>query len=232
MKAIGMSRSRALVLGMLIVAPLAVAAQTSEQRSDPRTDPRTDPASTPQPTPGSSQSQTTPGVRPSATPYDSSTSGGAGNDLREMKDRMFLRHVAQGGLAEVKLGRLAAEKATNEDVKKFGQKMADDHARINVVLQRIADDMGVDLPTKISRPQQVEYDKLSALSGTDFDKEYLTYETADHHRDLKDFHDEANSAGDANLKDVARVGERVIARHTKMVEKLDEANGVSVAAIK
>ena len=228
MKVTGMSRCKALMLGMLIAGPVAVTAQTT----DPRTDPRTDPASTQQPMPGSTQSQTTPGVRPSATPYDSSASGGAGNDLREMKDRMFLRHVAQGGLAEVKLGQLAAERATNEDVKKFAQKMADDHTRINVVLQRIADDMGVDLPTKISRPQQMEYEKLNALSGTDFDKEYLTYETADHHRDLRDFHDEANSAGDANLKDVARVGERVIARHTKMVEKLDAANGVSVAAIK
>src|SRR5207253_6805023 len=35
-------------------------------------------------------------------------------------DDEFLIDAAQGGMAEVELGRLAAQKATNPDVKKFG----------------------------------------------------------------------------------------------------------------
>ena len=42
-------------------------------------------------------------------------------------DRKFLEKAAQGGMAEVELGKLAAQKAGSADVKQFGQRMVDDH---------------------------------------------------------------------------------------------------------
>src|SRR5690606_5900401 len=41
-------------------------------------------------------------------------------------DRRFMTEAAQGGMAEVELGRIAAERASNEEVKRFGQRMVDD----------------------------------------------------------------------------------------------------------
>ncbi len=46
-------------------------------------------------------------------------------------DSMFVKKAAQGGLAEVELGQLATQKAANEEVKKFGQRMVDDHSKAN-----------------------------------------------------------------------------------------------------
>ncbi|HKP11880.1 MAG TPA: DUF4142 domain-containing protein, partial [Blastocatellia bacterium] len=46
-------------------------------------------------------------------------------------DRKFIMEAAHGGMMEVKLGRMAADKATNADVKQFGQRMVDDHSKAN-----------------------------------------------------------------------------------------------------
>jgi putative membrane protein len=44
-------------------------------------------------------------------------------------DRQFVKKAAEGGLAEVELGKLATERASSEEVKRFGQRMVDDHTK-------------------------------------------------------------------------------------------------------
>ena len=43
----------------------------------------------------------------------------------------------------------------------------------------------------MSKDDQASYDKLSKLSGDDFDKEYLTLMVKDHHQDMKEFREES-----------------------------------------
>ena len=50
--------------------------------------------------------------------------GGAGANL---SDDEFVRDVALKNMAEVELGRLALEKATNPEIKSFAQRTIDDH---------------------------------------------------------------------------------------------------------
>ncbi|WP_263385166.1 DUF4142 domain-containing protein [Granulicella arctica] len=157
-------------------------------------------------------------------------SGAAGaNDPtgQMMKDKMFLRKAGEGGLAEVQLGQLAAQKGSSDDVKQFAQKMVDDHTMLNNSLKPIADDMGVRVPTKLTKKDQAEYDKLNGLSGDDFDKEYLAYMVKDHHEDVRDFRDEDEQVTDSNLKPAVEKGLRVIRDHTRMVDKLAKAKGVA-----
>ena len=44
-------------------------------------------------------------------------------------DETFVVKAARGGMAEVELGKLAVEKAASDEVKKFGQRMVDDHSK-------------------------------------------------------------------------------------------------------
>ena len=62
-------------------------------------------------------------------------------------DQHFFKEAAQGGMAEVALGQMAAERATNTDVKKFGQRMVQDHGKANQELKTLAASKGVTLPT-------------------------------------------------------------------------------------
>ena len=53
-------------------------------------------------------------------------------------------------MAEVALGQLAVEKASNADVKKFGQRMVDDHSKANDKLKQLASQKNVALPQDLS----------------------------------------------------------------------------------
>jgi putative membrane protein len=156
-------------------------------------------------------------------------SGNNANDMAQnMKDKTFLRHAAEGGMAEVQLGQLAVQKASSDDVKAFGQKMVDDHTMLNNEMAPIADSMGVRAPKGLNKEAQAEYNKLNGLSGTDFDTEYLTAMVRDHHKDLHEFREEAASTTDATLKAAVEKGQSVIREHTMMVDKLAQSKGIAV----
>src|SRR5580692_12227044 len=75
-----------------------------------------------------SASQTQPSTQPGrpqqqSSPAQQDSGPNAGDVGQVMQDKMFLRKAAEGGVAEVKLGQLAAQKANSEDVKTFGTKM-------------------------------------------------------------------------------------------------------------
>jgi putative membrane protein len=163
-----------------------------------------------------------------STPSMQDSGPNSGDVGQVMQDKMFLRHAAEGGIAEVKLGQLAANKASSDDVKAFGQKMVDDHTKINNDIDQIADSMGVMLPKAMDKEDQAEYDKLDKLSGNDFDIEYLTYMVKDHHKDLRAFRIEAASPADPTLHEAVVKAEGVIHDHKVMIDKLAHAKGVPI----
>ncbi|MBB5330557.1 DUF4142 domain-containing protein [Tunturiibacter gelidoferens] len=176
-------------------------------------------------------SQTQPN-QPQQTPasataiQDSATN--AGDVGQTMKDKIFLRKAAQGGMAEVKLGQLAAQKGSGDDVRAFGQKMVDDHTKLNNEMAPIADSMGVRLPKDLNKEDQAEYDKLNSLSGNNFDMEYLSFMVKDHHKDLREFRQEAASTIDPTLQTAVANATKVIHEHTMMVDKLAREKGIPV----
>jgi putative membrane protein len=58
-------------------------------------------------------------------------------------DRKFVEKAARGGMLEMQLGQLAEQKASNDQVKQFAQKMAEDHAKANDDLKQLANTKGV-----------------------------------------------------------------------------------------
>jgi putative membrane protein len=124
--------------------------------------------------------------------------GAPGQTGQEMMDKQFMRNAAAGGIADIRLGGLATEKGSPA-LKELAQKMVDDHTTMNKEMEGVADSLGVMLPKKMSKDSQKEYDKLSALSGKDFDSEYLTYMAKAHFEDLHAFHMEASVAADEKL---------------------------------
>ena len=204
------SRVRTILLGTAIFSPALLFAQF-----DP-------PASQTQPNRPGQQAPSTPSMQDSGP-----NSGDVG---QIMQDKMFLRKAAEGGIAEVKLGQLAAQKGSSDEVKAFGQKMVDDHTKMNSEMAEVADSLGVMLPKSMNKEDQAEYDKLSALAGNDFDMEYLSFMVKDHHNDLHEFRMEAASRADPTLRDEVVKAEGVIHDHTVMVDKLARAKGIPIPA--
>jgi putative membrane protein len=138
-------------------------------------------------------------------------------------DRKFIEQAAQGGMAEVELGKLAVQKAQSDQVKQFGQRMVDDHSKANDQLKQIAESKGVTLPASLDSKDKRELDRLSKLSGADFDREYMKHMVSDHKNDVKEFKSEAKSAKDAELKSFASSTEPVLEQHLQLAQTTDAA---------
>lgn len=58
-------------------------------------------------------------------------------------DSDFMKFAAKGGLAEVELGQMAAQKASDPGVKEFANRMIRDHSKANTALSELASSKGV-----------------------------------------------------------------------------------------
>ena len=151
-----------------------------------------------------------------------SSASRAASDLSHA-DKKFVEEAAQGGMAEVQFGQLAAQKAQTSEVKQFGQKMVDDHAKANDQLKQVAASKGITLPTDLKSSDKREYDKLSKLNGDNFDREYMKTMVSDHKKDVKEFQKEAKSAKDADVKGFASQTLPTLQQHLQLAEQADAA---------
>jgi putative membrane protein len=131
-------------------------------------------------------------------------------------DKTFAMHAAQGGLAEVQMGKLAAQNASSPDVKQFGQRMVDDHGKANDELTSWASKNGVTLPTDLDAKHKADHDKLAKLSGAAFDRAYMAAMVADHNKDVADFKHASTTAKNADLKAWAAKTLPTLEEHQKM----------------
>src|SRR5262249_19458122 len=143
-----------------------------------------------------------------------------GQDGAMSADQSFVTEAADGGMAEVELGQLAAEKALNEEVKKFGQRMVTDHSKANNDLHQIAAQKRVALPFSISGKEKTTKDRLSKLSGAEFDKAYMTEMVSDHQKDVAAFKNESTNGKDPDVKDFATKTLPTLEDHLKQAQEI------------
>lgn len=73
-------------------------------------------------------------------------------------------------MAEVKLGKMAQERAASDAVKKFGERMVHDHSRMNTELREIASRQQIALSDRLDPKHQRLVEQLSKLKGAAFDR--------------------------------------------------------------
>ena len=122
-------------------------------------------------------------------------------------------------MAEVALGNLAKDKASDPDVKKFAQKMVDDHSKANVELKKLANQKGVAVPGETDSSTNKEMDKLSKLSGPEFDKAYMKLMVSDHQKDVAEFNTEYERTSDPDVKDFVGKTLPTLQEHLRMARE-------------
>ncbi|HEX7312840.1 MAG TPA: DUF4142 domain-containing protein [Pyrinomonadaceae bacterium] len=137
-------------------------------------------------------------------------------------DHKFAMEAAMGGMMEVELGKVAAEKGASDEVRQFGQRMVDDHSKANAELTQLASGKGMTLPSAPDPKHQAEMRKLSALSGEKFDKEYVKMMLKDHKKDVSDFQKEANGGMDPDLKAFAASTLPTLREHLQMIQRIHD----------
>jgi putative membrane protein len=143
-------------------------------------------------------------------------------DKLSRADEKFVKEAATGGMMEVELGKIAADKAANDKVKAFGRQMQEDHGKANEELKTLAANKGVKIPTALEGKQKRTVDRLSKLSGAEFDRQYMRTMIEDHKEDLKAFEREADKAKDADVKQFASKYAPMIKKHLDMAQTTGE----------
>jgi putative membrane protein len=141
-------------------------------------------------------------------------------------DSSFYKKAAEGGIAEVELGKLAQEKSSNANVKEFGGMMVSDHTAAHEKLKTIAASKNIKLPTSPSVGQMATKTKLEVLSGDTFDKSYIKGMIEDHEEDIKEFKKEATSGEDPEAKAYAASTLPTLQKHLKKIRQIAASAGV------
>jgi putative membrane protein len=118
-----------------------------------------------------------------ADPAAVGTAGESDRAKPGMGDKDFINDAAIAGMAEVELGRMASQKGTSPDVKKFGKMMVDDHTAAGDRLKALATQYSIEWPTALDDKHRDLRDKLAKLSGREFDREYMS-EMVDGHESV------------------------------------------------
>jgi putative membrane protein len=165
-------------------------------------------------------------VRPGDHPMGQKAGGKMTAD-KKVNDEHFVMEAAQGGMAEVELGKLAADKAASSEVKKFGQRMADDHGKANDELKTLAQSKNITLPTAIDAKHKATIDRLSKMSGEAFDRAYMQDMLKDHQKDVAAFRTESKTGKDADVKAWASKTLPTLEEHLKLAQDTNRAVGTS-----
>lgn len=138
----------------------------------------------------------------------------------DKEDAKFAVEAANGGMAEVMLGKLAQDKGSGK-VKDFGAMMVMDHSKANDELMTLAKSKNITLPSVVSADEQKHFNELNKKSGADFDKAYTKLMIDDHKNDIKVFDDAGKNLKDPDLKAFANKTLPTLKMHLASISKVD-----------
>lgn len=126
----------------------------------------------------------------------------------------------QGGLAEIRLAQLAEARAESSGVKEYASAMIEQHTIVNAQIQQLAQQKSVTLPTDISAAQTAEVTRLSALTGAQFDREYMWQNVVTHSADVAEVLRQARTNDDLDARYFAAISAPLLKTHLAFGEDL------------
>ena len=140
----------------------------------------------------------------------------------EADEMAFLQNAAQEQLAEIALGKLAMKKASDKTVKEFGAEIVKDHQYASQEVKDLSAKEGIYLPVEMNGRQKKAQQRLSHLSGTEFDKAFIAFLLKEHRKHVEDLQKHATKLHSENVKQWADATEPILAVHLKKAEKVAE----------
>ncbi|MGE3978964.1 MAG: DUF4142 domain-containing protein [Nitrospira sp.] len=124
---------------------------------------------------------------------------GATADI-QAETQSVLNKAAKEVQVEISLGQLAAQRASNREVRDFGRQMVEDHKKAGQQVELLALKHGITLSPGEDYDHHAKLEELSRLSGHAFDREYMNYSIRDHESALEAFQRRAETVQDQDIK--------------------------------
>ena len=135
-------------------------------------------------------------------------------------DAKFLTRTAQGSAYELASAKLAAEKASRAEVRRYAAKLVSDHEDFNGALQQLARAKGGPVGDEASAADQKRLARLQRLSGLAFDSAYVREAIRINAEDERDFSREAKATRDGEVRQFVARFRQLDAEHDRMAREL------------
>jgi len=201
------------------LGPAVLLAQNPSQPPPPTKQPRLPTTRPIDPTPATPSRGKSRQGKSEESPSTSSSEPQASEDSVAAADREFALQAAEDGLLQIALGRLAVQQASSPDVKQLGQRMIDDHRKMNEELTTIAGGKRIALPgeAQARTKHQATIARLETLSGDAFDRAYVADMATGHAQEVARFDREASRGQDPELQAFARKTLPIVRDHLALV---------------
>jgi putative membrane protein len=136
------------------------------------------------------------------------------------EDRLFIRLLAAGGMAEVEFARLAEGKAQSQPVQNFARHMVADHTKANRELEGLARAAQIPLPNQLNPEQNGMRSALESASADAFDLAYMQGQVVDHQKAVVLLTWEIGQGQDATLQQWAAATLPVVLGHLELAKTL------------
>jgi len=134
-----------------------------------------------------------------------------------LSNQDFVNRASSSNNFEIAAGALAVTKGVDADVKHYGEHMVADHTAAGEQMKNLAAGKGWNVPDGLQAKEQQNLDRLSALSGTNFDKEFVNIMVQSHQDAVNLFRTAADEFGvpDADLRSMAAMKLPTLEEHLR-----------------
>jgi putative membrane protein len=135
----------------------------------------------------------------------------------------FVKKAAAAGHAEVKMGKVGVEKATDPEVKAYAQRMVTDHTKANTELATLAKTKNLEVPDSPDMMHKVMGEKFEhQKSGEEFDHDFMKQMVKDHKKAVELYEAASSDKSiDPELNALAKRTLPTLKEHLKQAEALE-----------
>jgi putative membrane protein len=131
----------------------------------------------------------------------------------------FAEEASAKGIAEIETSKLALEKGSHAEVKKFAQTMIDDHTRANDELKALAKQKNLEVSNDAELMSKAKAMILQVRDGENFDKAYANNQVVAHEQAIE-LYQKAAASDDAEVSAWAKKTLPKLEHHLQMAKEL------------
>ncbi|TQM35832.1 putative outer membrane protein [Pseudonocardia cypriaca] len=133
-------------------------------------------------------------------------------------DRDLLIKVRLAGLWEGPTGQQAEQMATSAEVREVGRKLAEEHAQLDEEVRKVADQLGVPLPSGPNAQQMGWMSEITSKTGSEYDRTFVQIVREAHGMILPVISEVRSGTQNDLIRQFAETGNEFVTRHHQYLE--------------
>lgn len=137
--------------------------------------------------------------------------------------KQFMQHLAKDNQGEIESSVLAEKQAQAPAVKGFARLMVDDHMALESQLAVVAGKLQVPLPDGVTQSDQQAMQKLSGISGQQFDQAYMQENVTNHQKDVQQIEQHLQQAHNPEVRGLLMGALPIIQQHLALAQAVNQS---------